>query len=99
MPAADLRARPGSMPPAWQRAIYYGLGVTEHSQGSTTVIGIANPPWPAAISGREGVGVNPLRGPEQRAGLLRHGQLPHELPGYRHVSDDHGARQFEPPGA
>ena len=45
-----------------QRAIYYGLGVTEHSQGSTTVIGIANLAMLTGNIGRPGVGVNPLRG-------------------------------------
>ncbi|MBL4826917.1 MAG: molybdopterin-dependent oxidoreductase, partial [Spongiibacteraceae bacterium] len=43
-------------------AIYYGLGVTEHSQGSTMVMGIANLAMLTGNIGREGVGVNPLRG-------------------------------------
>ena len=43
-------------------AIYYGLGVTEHSQGSTMVIGMANLAMATGNLGREGVGVSPLRG-------------------------------------
>jgi formate dehydrogenase major subunit len=43
-------------------AIYYGLGVTEHSQGSTMVMCIANLAMATGNLGREGVGVNPLRG-------------------------------------
>ncbi len=43
-------------------AIYYGLGVTEHSQGSTTVMAIANLAMATGNIGRPGVGVNPLRG-------------------------------------
>ena len=43
-------------------AIYYGLGVTEHAQGSTAVIAIANLAMATGNIGREGVGVNPLRG-------------------------------------
>lgn len=43
-------------------AIYYGLGVTEHSQGSTTVMAIANLAMLTGNIGRPGVGVNPLRG-------------------------------------
>src|SRR5579883_599777 len=43
-------------------AIYYGLGVTEHSQGSTTVLAIANLAMATGNVGRKGVGVNPLRG-------------------------------------
>ncbi|MGH8181535.1 MAG: molybdopterin-dependent oxidoreductase, partial [Steroidobacteraceae bacterium] len=43
-------------------AIYYGLGVTEHSQGSTAVMGLANLAMATGNLGRRGVGVNPLRG-------------------------------------
>ncbi|CAM5775668.1 formate dehydrogenase subunit alpha [Mesorhizobium amorphae] len=69
-------------------AIYYGLGVTEHSQGSTTVIGIANLAMATGNIGRRGVGVNPLRGQNNVQGSCDMGSFPHELPGYRHVSGD-----------
>jgi formate dehydrogenase major subunit len=68
-------------------AIYYGLGVTEHSQGSTTVIGIANLAMATGNIGREGVGVNPLRGQNNVQGSCDMGSFPHEFVGYRHVSD------------
>jgi len=68
-------------------AIYYGLGVTEHSQGSTTVMAIANLAMCTGNIGREGVGVNPLRGQNNVQGSCDMGSFPHELPGYRHVSD------------
>ncbi len=66
-------------------SIYYGLGVTEHSQGSTTVIGIANLAMMTGNIGRPGVGVNPLRGQNNVQGSCDMGSFPHELPGYRHV--------------
>ncbi|WP_417625858.1 formate dehydrogenase subunit alpha [Pararhodobacter aggregans] len=69
-------------------AIYYGLGVTEHSQGSTTVIGIANLAMLTGNIGRPGVGVNPLRGQNNVQGSCDMGSFPHELPGYRHVKND-----------
>ncbi|QPC86701.1 formate dehydrogenase subunit alpha [Mesorhizobium sp. NBSH29] len=69
-------------------AIYYGLGVTEHSQGSTTVIAIANLAMVTGNIGRQGVGVNPLRGQNNVQGACDMGSFPHELPGYRHVSGD-----------
>jgi formate dehydrogenase major subunit len=69
-------------------AIYYGLGVTEHSQGSTTVIGIANLAMCTGNIGRDGVGVNPLRGQNNVQGSCDMGSFPHEFPGYRHVSDE-----------
>ena len=69
-------------------AIYYGLGVTEHSQGSTTVMAIANLAMATGNIGRPGVGVNPLRGQNNVQGACDMGSFPHELPGYRHMSDD-----------
>jgi len=76
-------------------AIYYGLGVTEHSQGSTMVMGIANLAMATGNLGREGVGVNPLRGQNNVQGACDMGSFPHELPGYRHVSDAAVRGQFE----
>jgi formate dehydrogenase major subunit len=69
-------------------AIYYGLGVTEHSQGSTMVMGIAQLAMATGNLGREGVGVNPLRGQNNVQGSCDMGSFPHELAGYRHISDE-----------
>ncbi len=76
-------------------AIYYGLGVTEHSQGSTTVMAIANLAMLTGNIGRPGVGVNPLRGQNNVQGSCDMGSFPHELPGYRHISDDATREIFE----
>ncbi len=76
-------------------AIYYGLGVTEHSQGSTMVMGIANLAMATGNVGREGVGINPLRGQNNVQGACDMGSFPHELPGYRHVSDSTTRATFE----
>ena len=76
-------------------AIYYGLGVTEHSQGSTAVMAIANLAMATGNIGRPGVGVNPLRGQNNVQGACDMGSFPHEFPGYRHVSDDAVRHQFE----
>ncbi len=76
-------------------AIYYGLGVTEHSQGSTTVMAIANLAMATGNIGREGVGVNPLRGQNNVQGSCDMGSFPHEYSGYRHVSNDATRETFE----
>jgi formate dehydrogenase major subunit len=76
-------------------AIYYGLGVTEHAQGSTMVMAIANLAMATGNIGREGVGVNPLRGQNNVQGSCDMGSFPHELPGYRHVSDSTTRASFE----
>ena len=76
-------------------AIFYGLGVTEHSQGSTAVMAIANLAMLTGNLGREGVGVNPLRGQNNVQGSCDMGSFPHELPGYRHISIDESREIFE----
>src|SRR5208337_3756813 len=76
-------------------AIYYGLGVTEHSQGSTTVIAIANLAMATGNIGRPGVGVNPLRGQNNVQGACDMGSFPHELSGYRHISTDATRELFQ----
>ncbi len=85
VPAAELRAAARLYATGGNAAIYYGLGVTEHSQGSTTVIAIANLAMLTGNIGRPGVGVNPLRGQNNVQGSCDMGSFPHELPGYRHV--------------
>ena len=95
IPAAELRAAARLYAQAPNGAIYYGLGVTEHSQGSTMVMGMANLAMACGNIGRDGVGVNPLRGQNNVQGSCDMGSFPHELPGYRHVSDDAVRRTFE----
>jgi formate dehydrogenase major subunit len=95
VPAADIRGAARLYASARNAAIYYGLGVTEHSQGSTMVIGIANLAMATGNLGRPGVGVNPLRGQNNVQGSCDMGSFPHELPGYRHVSDGATRALFE----
>jgi len=95
VPAQVLREAARLYASAPNAAIYYGLGVTEHSQGSTMVMGMANLAMATGNVGREGVGVNPLRGQNNVQGSCDMGSFPHELPGYRHVSDDVVRAQFE----
>src|SRR5882762_4730261 len=95
IPAAEIRAAARLYATAGNGAIYYGLGVTEHSQGSTMVMGIANLAMATGNIGREGVGINPLRGQNNVQGSCDMGSFPHEFPGYRHVSDDSTRQLFE----
>jgi formate dehydrogenase major subunit len=95
VPAGAIRTAARLYASAGNAAIYYGLGVTEHSQGSTAVIGIANLAMATGNLGREGVGVNPLRGQNNVQGSCDMGSFPHEFPGYRHVSDDATRKLFE----
>jgi formate dehydrogenase major subunit len=95
VPADKVRAAARLYAAAPNAAIYYGLGVTEHSQGSTMVMGMANLAMATGNIGRDGVGVNPLRGQNNVQGSCDMGSFPHELPGYRHVSDDAVRTVFE----
>lgn len=94
VPAEAIRGAARLYANAPNGAIYYGLGVTEHSQGSTTVMGIANLAMLTGNIGRAGVGVNPLRGQNNVQGSCDMGSFPHELPGYRHVSIDAVRNEF-----
>lgn len=87
IPASELRAAARLFAAAPNASIYYGLGVSEHSQGSTAVMGIANLAMATGNLGREGGGVNPLRGQNNVQGACDMGSFPHEFPGYRHISD------------
>ncbi|MFZ9341343.1 MAG: formate dehydrogenase subunit alpha, partial [Candidatus Methylopumilus sp.] len=93
--AKEVRAAARLYATGGNAAIYYGLGVTEHSQGSTMVMGIANLAMLTGNIGREGVGVNPLRGQNNVQGSCDMGSFPHEFTGYRHVSDKATLALFE----
>ncbi|MDD5059003.1 MAG: formate dehydrogenase subunit alpha [Sideroxydans sp.] len=95
VPAADVRAAARLYATGGNAAIFYGLGVTEHSQGSTAVIAIANLAMATGNVGREGVGVNPLRGQNNVQGSCDMGGFPDIYPGYRHVSDNATRELFE----
>jgi formate dehydrogenase major subunit len=93
--AADLRGAARLYATGGNAAIYYGLGVTEHSQGSTMVIGMANLAMATGNLGKVGAGVNPLRGQNNVQGSCDMGSFPHEFSGYRHVSDRGVREMFE----
>ena len=95
VPAEDIRGAARLYGEAENGAIYYGLGVTEHSQGSTMVMGMANLAMATGNIGFTGRGVSPLRGQNNVQGSCDVGSFPHELPGYRPVQDDEVRGTFE----
>ena len=95
VPADEVRKAARLFAKGGNAAIYYGLGVTEHSQGSTTVMAMANLAMATGNIGRDGVGVNPLRGQNNVQGSCDMGSFPHEFSGYRHVSDDSTREMFQ----
>ena len=95
VPAETIRGAARLYATGGNGSIYYGLGVTEHSQGSTTVMAIANLAMCTGNIGRPGVGVNPLRGQNNVQGSCDMGSFPHELSGYRHISLEEPRKLFE----
>ena len=95
VPAKDIIAAARMFATSGNSAIYYGLGVTEHSQGSTMVMGMANLAMATGNIGRPGVGVNPMRGQNNVQGSCDMGSFPHEFSGYRSVADDAVREIFE----
>jgi formate dehydrogenase major subunit len=95
VPADQIREAARLYAQGRNAAIYYGLGVTEHSQGTTTVMAMANLAMATGNMGRRGVGINPLRGQNNVQGSCDMGSFPHEFSGYRHVSDDATRHLFE----
>jgi formate dehydrogenase major subunit len=72
---------------AEKAAIVYSLGITEHSHGADNVMCTANLAMLTGNIGRNGTGVNPLRGQNNVQGACDMGALPSDYPGYRKVAD------------
>lgn len=72
---------------AEKAAIVYSLGITEHSHGADNVMSCANLAMLTGNIGREGTGVNPLRGQNNVQGACDMGALPSDYVGYRKVAD------------
>lgn len=74
---------------------FHGLGVTEHSQGTYTVMLIADLAMITGNIGRRGVGVNPLRGQNNVQGAADMGCQPHQGAGYLDVTDPVNHQKYE----
>jgi formate dehydrogenase major subunit len=74
---------------------FHGLGVTEHSQGSYTVMLISDLAMITGNIGRKGVGVNPLRGQNNVQGAADMGCQPHQGAGYLNAYDPEINKHYE----
>ena len=93
--AGDLEAAARLYAQADRALILYGLGVTEHHDGSLGVMGCANLALLTGNVGRKGAGVNPLRGQNNVQGACDMGALPNVLPGYQSFEDERMRGKFE----
>jgi formate dehydrogenase major subunit len=87
VPAAGIRRAAALLADARRPMMMHGLGVTEHQQGSESVMLLCNLALLLGAVGRPGTGVNPLRGQNNVQGAADMGCVPDMLPGYQPVTD------------
>jgi formate dehydrogenase alpha subunit len=76
-------------------AIYWALGIPEHSHGTDNAMALIHLALLTGHIGRQGTGLNPLRGQNNVQGASDSGAMPWHYPGYQRVDDDAAARKFE----
>ncbi len=72
----------------------YGMGITQYTTGTNNVISISNLALVAGQIGREGTGINPLRGQNNVQGACDMGALPNVFPGYQEVAEPASRARF-----
>lgn len=93
--AEDLRRAARLYAGADRAAIFYSMGVTQHSTGTAGVMAISNLALLCGNIGKESAGVNPLRGQNNVQGACDVGCLPGDLPGYQKVTDSGVIEKFQ----
>jgi predicted molibdopterin-dependent oxidoreductase YjgC len=95
VPAADIEAAALLYGRAERGAIYYTLGITEHICGVDNVQGLCNLALMTGNIGREGTGINPMRGQNNIQGAGDTGAIPNNYPGFQSVTDPKNQAKFE----
>jgi formate dehydrogenase alpha subunit len=75
--------------------IYYTMGITQHSHGTDNVFSVANLALITGNLGKNGGGVNPLRGQNNVQGATDMGCIPNNYPGYQKVTLPENKKKFE----
>lgn len=76
-------------------AIYYTLGITEHICGVDNVQSLCNLALMTGNVGREGTGINPMRGQNNIQGAGDVGAIPNNYCGFQPVTDPANRAKFE----
>ncbi len=93
--AEDLKKAARMYAKANKAGIFYSMGVTQHSTGVNGVMSVSNLALVAGKLGKEGCGVNPLRGQNNVQGACDMGALPGDYTGYQKVANDEARAKFE----
>lgn len=95
VPAEDIRSAARIYAKASRASIIYCMGVTQHISGTGNVMDCANLAMLCGQIGREGTGVNPLRGQQNVQGACDMGGLPNYYTGYQRTADEAARQKFE----
>jgi predicted molibdopterin-dependent oxidoreductase YjgC len=95
VPAADIETAAIWYGEADRGAIYYTLGITEHICGVDNVQSLCNLALMTGHIGREGTGINPMRGQNNIQGAGDSGAIPNNYPGFQPVDDEANRLKFE----
>ena len=95
VPAKDIETAAHWYAEAERGAIYYTLGITEHVCGVDNVQSLCNLTLLTGHIGREGTGINPMRGQNNIQGAGDCGALPNNYPGFQPVTDPKNQAKFE----
>jgi formate dehydrogenase alpha subunit len=95
VPAEDIREAARLYGGAENASLFFSMGITQHTTGVDNVVSTANLAMLTGNVGREGTGVNPLRGQNNVQGACDMGALPNYLPGYGKVTDEATRKRYE----
>ena len=95
VPAEDIRKDARLYANANKAAIYWGMGISQLSHGTASALALINLAFLTGHIGREGTGLNPLRGQNNVQGASDMGCMPFHYPGYMRVDNDENAAKWE----
>ena len=95
VPAEDIRKAARLYAKAKSAAIYWGMGISQLSHGTASALALIHLAFLTGHVGRDGTGLNPLRGQNNVQGASDMGAMPFHYPGYMRVDDENNATQWE----
>ena len=95
VPAEDIRKAARMYATAKNAAIYWGMGISQLSHGTASALALIHLAFLTGHIGRDGTGLNPLRGQNNVQGASDMGSMPFHYPGYMRVDNDDNAAKWE----
>ncbi len=95
VPAEDIRKAARMYATAKNAAIYWGMGISQLSHGTASALALIHLAFLTGHIGRDGTGLNPLRGQNNVQGASDMGAMPFHYPGYMRVDNEENAVKWE----